>query len=94
MRGSKETPWGTASRMRWRYSMACCAVVAGGLKMGMMMARANCAAVWGTTSRMAAPSRTCKCQSSGRVSVMLWIWGLMPRLSENIHEGPWWLRVQ
>ncbi|MEN9844816.1 MAG: hypothetical protein RLZZ612_2645 [Pseudomonadota bacterium] len=34
-----------------------------------MMARPNCAAVWGTTWCSTAPSRTCKCQSSGRVSV-------------------------
>lgn len=39
------------------------------LEVGMMTARANCAAVCGTTLRMASPSRTCRCQSSGRVIV-------------------------
>lgn len=36
----------------------------------MMIARAKCAAVCGTTDRMLSPSRTCKCQSSGVVIVM------------------------
>jgi len=37
----------------------------------MMMARPNVAAVCGTTEASPAPSRTCKCQSSGRVMVRL-----------------------
>jgi hypothetical protein len=35
----------------------------------MISARPNCAAECGTTAAMAAPSRTCRCQSSGRVMV-------------------------
>ena len=44
-------------------------VVTGGVRLGMMTARPKCLAVCGTTDRMAAPSRTCRCQSSGRVMV-------------------------
>jgi hypothetical protein len=44
-------------------------VVTGGIRLGMMMALAKCCAVCGTTSRMAAPSRRCRCQSSGVVMV-------------------------
>src|SRR5450830_1284986 len=39
----------------------------------MMMARPNWAAVCGTTVWSAAPSRTCRCQSSGRVRVRVWV---------------------
>ena len=44
-------------------------VVTGGLRFGMMIARANWRAVKGTTLARWAPSRTCKCQSSGRSRV-------------------------
>jgi hypothetical protein len=37
----------------------------------MMMARPNTRAVCGTTALSVAPSRTCRCQSSGRVMVSL-----------------------
>lgn len=37
----------------------------------MMIARPNAAAVCGTTDVRPAPSRTCRCQSSGRVMVRL-----------------------
>src|SRR5574343_400439 len=57
--------------MRCLYSSACCAVVTGGFRLGMMMARPNWAAVCGTTVCSAAPSRTCRCQSSGRVRIRL-----------------------
>ncbi len=67
--GSNDTPAGTAARMRSRYATACAAVVTGGRRLGMISARANCAAECGTTDAMAAPSRTCRCQSSGRVMV-------------------------
>ena len=58
---------GTAATTRCRYSRAAAAVVTGGTKLGMMMARPYCCAVWGTTDCRPAPSRTCRCQSSGRV---------------------------
>lgn len=45
-------------------------LVTGGTKLGMMMARAKCAAVCGTTERMLSPSRTCRCQSSGVMIVI------------------------
>src|SRR3954468_23255893 len=38
----------------------------------MISARPNCAAECGTTDAKAAPSRTCRCQSSGRVMVSVW----------------------
>jgi len=37
----------------------------------MMMARPNTRAVCGTTALSVAPSRTCRCQSSGRAMVSL-----------------------
>src|SRR6478752_6164045 len=41
----------------------------------MISARPNWAAECGTTQAMAAPSRTCRCQSSGRVMVRVWVMG-------------------
>ena len=46
-------------------------VVTGGRRLGMTSARANCRALCGTTDAIAAPSRTCRCQSSGRVKVIV-----------------------
>src|SRR5436190_8521204 len=69
-------PFGTAATTRSRYATACGAVVIGGLRLGMMIARPNCAAVCGTTVFSAAPSRTWRCQSSGRVRVICcWLMG-------------------
>ena len=45
------------------------AVVTGGWRLGMMTARPNWRAVCGTTAAMGVPSRTCRCQSSGRFRV-------------------------
>ena len=45
----------------------CCTVVTGGLRLGIMIALLKCRAEWGTTERRAAPSLTCRCQSSGRI---------------------------
>ena len=54
--------------------IAASAVVTGGFRLGMTMARPNTRAVSGSTLAMAAPSRKWMCQSSGRaiirVSVM------------------------
>src|SRR3954449_3429838 len=55
--------------MRSRYASACATLVTGGRRFGMMMARPNWRALCGTTARSAAPSRTCRCQSSGRTIV-------------------------
>ena len=41
MSGSNSTPLGTAATMRDLYSSAKAAVVTGGFKLGMMMARPN-----------------------------------------------------
>ena len=41
-------------------------VVTGGDRLGITIARANCAAVWRATPRSIAPSRKWTCQSSGR----------------------------
>src|SRR5689334_15788899 len=42
----------------------------GGTRLGMQIARPKCAAVKGSTAFSMAPSRTCKCQSSGFLRVM------------------------
>src|SRR5664279_1270877 len=55
--------------MRSRYASACSTRTIGGRRFGMMIARANWRALCGTTTRSAAPSRTCRCQSSGRTIV-------------------------
>ena len=49
-------------------------VVIGGCRFGITSARPNCRAVNGTTAASCAPSRTCRCQSSGRRSVSVcWV---------------------
>ena len=53
-------PPGKAARMRSRYSSAWCSRTTGGFRLGMTMARANCLAVQGSASRIAAPSRKCR----------------------------------
>ena len=57
--------------MRMVHVHTCWTVVTGGCVLGMMMARPKCAAECGTTDRKPAPSRTCRCQSSGRRIVRL-----------------------
>ena len=37
----------------------------GGIRFGIRMARPKCLAVYGITALSMAPSRTCRCQSSG-----------------------------
>src|ERR1035437_3355857 len=69
--GSKRAPAGRAARIRSRYALACAVVVTGGLRFGITIARPNWRAVCGSTLASAAPSRRCRCQSSGRVMVML-----------------------
>mmetsp|Transcript_36 Transcript_36/g.134 ORF Transcript_36/g.134 Transcript_36/m.134 type:complete len:297 (-) Transcript_36:81-971(-) len=58
-----------ASKINFRYVSASSAVLIGGCKFGIMSARSNVFAVCGTTEAIFAPSRTCKCQSSGLVIV-------------------------
>src|SRR5687768_7909168 len=55
--------------MRPRYAAAETTVVTGGRRFGMTIARPNTFAVAPTTAESAAPSRRCRCQSSGRASV-------------------------
>ncbi len=55
-----------------RRCLTALASVTGGTRLGIMIALANCLAVWGTTLRSVAPSRTWRCQSSGRVIVSVW----------------------
>src|SRR5262245_21047090 len=50
--------------------MASFVVMTGGTKLGIRMARPKCLAVNGTTALSIAPSRTCRCQSSGLRMVM------------------------
>src|SRR5882672_3303912 len=73
MSGWKRAPAGNAARMRSRYSSASRVVVTGGLRLGITMARAKRRAVSGSTARRCSPSRKCRCQSSGRVSVIFLI---------------------
>ena len=49
--------------------LTCFTVVIGGLRLGMMIALPYCLAEWGTRDCKAAPSRKCRCQSSGFVIV-------------------------
>src|SRR6476469_9602218 len=42
----------------------------GGMRLGIRIARPKCLAVNGTTALSMAPSRTCRCQSSGLRMVM------------------------
>jgi hypothetical protein len=71
--GWKVLPAGRAARIRWRYACASAVVVIGGFRLGITMARPNCAAVNAATEARAGPSRRCTCQSSGRrrVSVVM-----------------------
>src|SRR6476659_4349465 len=50
--------------------MASLVVMTGGTKLGIRMARPKCLAVNGMTAFSIAPSRTCRCQSSGLRMVM------------------------
>src|SRR5713101_1057800 len=50
--------------------MASLAVATGGMRLGIRMARPKCLAVNGMTALSMAPSRTCRCQSSGLRMVM------------------------
>ena len=58
-----------AAKMRSRYALAAATVVTGGRRFGMTIARRNTFAVAPITADSAGPSRRCRCQSSGRVSV-------------------------
>ena len=49
---------GSVCKISSRYAKACATVVTGGLRLGMMMARANCLAVCGKTVFKIAPFRT------------------------------------
>ncbi len=49
IKGVKSRPSGTAARIRAAYASACSTDVTGGWRLGMMIARANWAAVCGTT---------------------------------------------
>jgi len=53
------------------FEAACAAVTTGGTRLGMTMAREKWAAEWGRTPLSISPSRRCRCQSSGRLSVKL-----------------------
>src|SRR2546428_10656966 len=50
--------------------MASLVVTTGGTRLGIRMARPKCLAVNGSTALSIAPSRTCRCQSSGLRMVM------------------------
>src|SRR5512134_1601672 len=76
-------PAGNAARMRLRYSSASAVVVTGGRRFGITMARANWRAVCGRTAASAAPSRRCRCQSSGRVIVRVSMAALSQRLRRH-----------
>ena len=56
---------------RTKVRLAFAAVVTGGTRLGMMIARAKCWLVCGTTCCIMGPSLTCRCMSSGCVMVML-----------------------
>src|SRR5450759_3821192 len=56
--------------MRSRYLAAAATVVTGGLRFGITIARAKRRAVSGSTALSASPSRRCRCQSSGWMSVI------------------------
>ena len=80
IRGWKSVPR-AAARMRSLYAMAALASVTGGTRLGMMIARPKQAAVAGTTSFRMSPSRTCRCQSSGRVMVICRVMRRYPKAS-------------
>src|SRR5947208_2892205 len=69
IKGANREPRGNAAAMRSRYAHAAATVVIGGWRLGMITARPKTLAVEPMTERMSSPSRTCKCQSSGRVIV-------------------------
>ena len=69
MSGSKSTPAGTSARMRFRYAVASAALMTGGVRFGMTMARLAQRAMSGTVVLRAGPSLRWICQSSGAVSV-------------------------
>ena len=85
--GEKSLPFGRAARMRLRYALAISVLVIGGLRFGITTARANWRALAGSTAAIAAPSRRCRCQSSGRVMRSVTA-AAMPRLSlRRIHPS-------
>src|SRR6185295_4045402 len=65
MSGSKLDPGGRAASTRLRYASASFTFTTGGSRFGMMMARPKWLAVNGSDAFSIAPSRTCRCQSSG-----------------------------
>lgn len=65
--------WAAQRGCACRYASAIATVVTGGRRFGMMIARANCRALCGNTDWSASPSRRCRCQSSGRVIVILFV---------------------
>src|ERR1041385_6356631 len=64
MSGSKLDPGGRAASTRLRYASASFTFTTGS-RFGMMMARPKWLAVNGSDAFSIAPSRTCRCQSSG-----------------------------
>ena len=89
MRGSNEAPRGIAARIRSRYARAAAVVVTGGERFGIATARANRAALAGTTSASTAPSRKCACQSSGRMRVISSMSvSLQDAMAESRHPSP------
>ena len=69
MCGSKPSAAGAAAEINSRYFPASSAVRTGGVRFGITNARLNVLDVNGTTSGTLLASRTCRCQSSGRVKV-------------------------
>src|SRR5215469_6247463 len=65
MSGVKVEPGGRAASARSRYATASAVVTTGGTRFGIRMARPKFLAVNGNTALSMAPSRTCRCQSSG-----------------------------
>jgi hypothetical protein len=65
MSGVKVEPSGRAASTRLRYASASFTFTTGGSRFGMMIARPKCRAVKGSDAFSIAPSRTCRCQSSG-----------------------------
>ncbi len=61
-------PLGRAASIRCRYAKAAAASSTGGTRFGITTAREKARAVAGTVSFNRAPSRRCRCQSSGVVS--------------------------
>ena len=65
-RARRHAPPARARGRRWRPSWS----RTGGIRFGIRMARPKCLAVYGITALSMAPSRTCRCQSSGLRMVM------------------------